>query len=298
MELFAFLIAIIANSCFAIMAAQYKTLRNQAISARLVMAISGLTAPFWLTGLAVAVFYYGYVPKMEVLILVGLWVAFCIASTWLKIFLVRFQSLSELNALSKSLLFVTLMISDLVFFRSDIDYFVIAGAVILFAASMIFSRDRIVLDPDNIFKGPYIKMLGLVLLMCLIVSAQLIFYKKAVMFEDNTLFYVFLAASLLHTSRFFAAPIALPKKLFMKEGRFLKPVLIMTVMMLIGATLEAFAYRDLPLILVHMSAVIPAIVYAVFDYLNGEVRLTTRTKIAFAMTLAAISLVAVGKAYF
>lgn len=298
LELIAFFIAIIANSCFSIMAAQYKVLRNQGVSARLVTAISGVTVPVWFTGLLVATVYYNFNPSREVIFFVASWAVLCSISKWIKVYLIRFQSLSELNAISKSMLFISLMLSDFIFFSTDIDYFIITGAGMLFCASMIFAKERIVFDAANIFKGSYLKMLLMVFVMCLIVSAQLILYKKAVIQTDNTLFFVFLAASIMHFLRFMMAPREIPQKLAERNPAFIKPVIIIAVLLIIGASLEAFAYKNLPLILVHMSAVVPAIVYGFFDYRNGEVQMTLRTKIAFAITLLAICLVAVGKAYF
>lgn len=288
--------AILASFCGSVVITQYKALRMQDVSSRTTIAIRGLTIPFWLVGFLIFVFYFGKNPDIHALSWVFIWAITGASSALIRAFLMKYQNLSELDALLRGTLFMVLLFSDFLFFDQELKITTIIAASVLIMCGIVFSSERTITEQKFQFKGSYLKVIGIVLFLSLLVAVQLVFYKKAALIQNDPLFFAFMAALIINPVNFMIDPkgvMNLVKKSKDSEHRvgILRPIFLIIIMLILVEITQAKAYLELPLVIVNVTAVIPMIVYFITDRLNGEIAWSKKSVIA--LTLSLLSIVAI-----
>lgn len=296
-ELYPLFAGILSALSFSFIAIHYKKLRMAGVSAAATIAVKGLTVPLWLIGLSF--FYDDFIQTLnndDLYKWLILWAVFCIASTWLRSFLFKYQSLSEAQSLLKGVLFFFLLASDFFFFDEALNPVIIVCACFLVWAGFIFAGERTVASKVFVMSGGYWRVFGLICVMAMIIACQLIFYKKGAVMIETSILYALLASLVINPMNFLLAPREVIGLITKGSAEVKKSVIWICTMLMIGASLEVYAYQNLPLIIVHLTAIIPVMVYAFVDKLNGEIAWTRKSWTAFFGTITALVIIGLEKA--
>lgn len=286
--------AILTSLCSSILATQYKLLRMHDISSNVTLALRGLTVPVWLIGFIIFVYFFDKIPHTQTVYLLCCWAVLSVTSAWLKIFLMKYQNLSELNALLKGSSFLVLLASDIIFFDQELKITTIVASTVLIICGLIFSGERTVTKKKYEFNGSYFKILGIIVLITLIIAVQLIFYKKAALEQNDPLFFAFLASLIINPINFSLAPKKVISFLRKSDKSIMMSIFIIISMLIITEISQAKAYLELPLIMMNVAGVIPVVIFFVTDRLNGELAWSKKSIFAFICTIISLITIMMG----
>lgn len=272
---------------FSLMNLFLKDLRNKGVKTFGVLAIFGFGVPFWIILGLFLTKDYGINLSKVYLIYVLIWVLGVAMINFLGAYLFRYAGLSELTAYGLTFSTVSAIVADSLLFD------IIPTIVSLIAISCFFVGGFILTSNRNKLKqkiGTW-KVLLIIMISSLLNVAIFSVYKLGLGMQTNILVHVSLSQSLLH-GIYFIVGFNFLKKGMKKKIVTEKHILFIPLLLILGATSEAFALSKLPIVIIMLMGVLPLAIYSVFDIKKKEILLNVQS--IFAVSLVFVGLIVLG----
>lgn len=285
-------ILLLSEIAFCLVAVIKKQWRNNNISADAIWASYIYLVPFFaLTGLIA----YSFVKvnfSLEYFIILALWLTACTTHNLIRIYLYRFQSLSEFLAFD--FFFSTLLMYsiDIFYFSYEFSIGSLAGVfLVLIGSTVLYQRQKPIENVvEEATKRLSLKhLLGSFIVLTLITAFSTTMSKQAVSMQDP-IFHGAFANALL----FLVFWLIGYKKMgaSIQAGSMKRTTIYLSCLaMFVGSLAEAWAFKMLPLTLISMAGIfVPLTFYGVHDFYRAEIQFNIINVIAFLTILSGFSI--------
>ena len=287
MNLLILLISEIAFCCVAIIKKQW---RNAGISSYAIWAAFIYLVPILIftatiisliAEIQLSIAYFGYLFS---------WVVAFFTHNFIRIYLYRFQSLSEFLAFDFIFATLILYVIDISHFSYNFSPYSLLGVLAVLTGSVILhSQKNTKTLKIPIKKIPFMNLAGMFVLISLLTAFSLTMSKAAVSLQ-NPFFHGAIANALLFLCYFLIGRkklnIAISSKSFKKKTLYL-----CCFAMLIGSLAEAWALKTLPLTIIALTGLfIPLTIYSSYDFFNREILSNKQSTVAIILIFTGFAL--------
>lgn len=211
------------------------------------------------------------------------WIVACLTHNFMRIYLYRFQSLSEFLAFDFIFATLILYVIDISHFSYNFSPYSLLGVLAVLTGSVILhSQKNTKTLKAPIKKFPFMNLAGMFVLISLLTAFSLTMSKAAVSLQ-NPFFHGAIANALLFLCYFLIGRkklnIAISSKSFKNKTLYL-----CCFAMLIGSLAEAWVLKTLPLTIIALTGLfIPLTIYSSYDFLKKEILPNKQSTVAIIL---------------
>ena len=267
-----------------------KQWRNAGISSYAIWAVFIYLVPILIFTATIISFIAEIQISIIYFVYLFLWLVACFTHNFARIYLYRYQSLSEFLAFDFIFATLILYVIDILYFSYNFSPYSLLGVLAVLTGSAILNSQKngkTLKVP--IKKIPFRNLVGIFVLISLLTAFSVTMSKEAVTLQ-NPFFHGALSNALLFFCYFLVGRkklnIAISFKAFKKKTLFL-----CCFAMLIGSLAEAWALKTLPLTIIALAGLfIPLTIYGSYDFYSKEILTNKKSTVSLILIFSGFAL--------
>ncbi|PCI25654.1 hypothetical protein COB57_00330 [Candidatus Peregrinibacteria bacterium] len=281
------LLVLINTVIWTVITIRWKELRNKNLSAISAFGLMCAGLPLWIATLVYLLLSSdNIVYTSDYFTFVVLWALPVIIGNLGNLFLMKYQTLSELSLYKLGFSTLMGMSADFYFFQTTFSYFTLCGIILFFISGFLLSQSKTKRSYDLSFH------IALTILFFLSINTvfQHSMYKSAVMLQTNPIVHAMTSQILVFTIFFFISYRSL-KTDIMKKILNYKDFLTFGILIFFYTIIEALLFVKLPVSIILLLSILRLVLFAVYDAKNKDLSLSWQTYIAGVFSLTALILI-------
>lgn len=281
------LLALINTLSGAIMTIRWKRLRSDGLHPISALGLLCFGIPLWLVSLIALSHSFDIAGSSQYFLYVFLWSALVILANLGSIYLMKFQTLSEMTVYKLGFSTILGMAIDSILFEASFSPYMLTGIFFLFISGMLLSKNKRISDP-NIFL-----MLLLLLLVSVLGISLYAIYKYILPIQPHPVIHGIISQLVVYTAFSLIAYRHLRKD-YESHLYGNKDIIGFGLLIFIFTITEAFLLQELPLTIIVLLSVISLLVYALYDIKRKDLVLSRQIYWAGALSTAALLMINFG----
>jgi hypothetical protein len=273
---------LLAQIFFSFIEITWKNLRNKGVSTFSNLSIFTFSIPLFLI-LGIILYFNSTISITSTYITILLiWLFFDVINNILIVYLFKYKSLLELTSYKLTFSTIVAIFVDIFYLKFQYNFFTFSSVFFFFLSSYLLTKNKI----EKHFLSRKISI-SIIAILSVIQVIDYFLYKKAILIQDSILFHVVLSQVALFIIFFIIGQESLRKDISNKKINW-KHIVIITFFIFLAAILESFAFKELPVAILLLTAIFPILIYSIYDMKTSEIKVTKTTFIALLSLILGI----------